>query len=150
MPYPTSSFSIRLEDLDRRLVAIKARAEREVARMAAEATPSSRLFALHAAMKAEAAELTAARTFASSTPGFVAYVRDVKGDGTLDVGAEFLAVLSAVEAVVAAIEAGFPADASGFLLAQTWGANGPADRTFTPAQTSGIRSQLSGVVAAIA
>ena len=60
------------------------------------------------------------------------------------------AVIAAIDGVTAWIVANFPKDGSGFLLAQTWGANAPADRVFTPAQLAAFRTQLDSLIATIA
>ena len=61
-------------------------------------------------------------------------------------------MLAAIDDTRAWVRASFPdsvGDGSGFLLAQTWGSNGPVDRTFTPTQTSGLQTQLDALVATV-
>lgn len=149
MAYPTGSFAIKLDSVDRAVSSLKEYASRIDSVLASSDVPSSFVLGIHATMRARARELAEVRTFAQSNPGFVAYVRDQKGDLTLDVGAAFLSVIAAAGDVADTIEAGFPKDASGFLLARIWGPGGPEDRSFSPSQMSAVRAKLAALIASI-
>ena len=136
--------SLTLERIDNLATQTKNFATRRQQQMAAGNVGSSLIFDVHINMKRAAADLTAA----ASVSGIVQYAKDQKNDQNLDVVAEFNAMITAINAVVTAIESTFP-DSGGFLLAQTWGTNGPEDRQFAPASTAGIRTQLQGVIDAI-
>lgn len=84
-------------------------------------------------------------------PGLVAYVRAQINDDTLDIVAEYNTMLTQINAVRNWIIANFPKDANGFLLYHTFGATGRiVQRTLTPAQTAGLRTQLDALIATIA
>lgn len=146
MAYPTDSLSRVLEDIDRRMIGLKELAVRRKAEMAAGNVGSMAIVQdlFPSLRKHRAALVTAA-----ATQGIGAYAQQIKNNGTLDVVEEFNAVITAIDNVLNWISANFPKDASGFLLAQTLGAEGPVDRQFTPAQTAGLRTQLDTIISAI-
>lgn len=146
MAYPTGMLSFVLEGIDQRILKVKQQAQALRTDAAAGAIQSGRILSTHQYLRAERAALTAA----ASTPGLAQYARDQKNNQTLDVVAEFTAVIAAIDQVVGWIETNFPKDAGGFLLERTLGADGPLERTFTPAQTAGFRTQLDSLIAMIA
>lgn len=145
MAYPTGMLSLVLEDIDRRAIHIRQTAINVRAECAAGNVPSSRILNLFVFLKQERSAIVTA----SGTPGIVQFARDQKNSGTLDVVVEFNAMIAAIDGTTDWIDANFPKDGSGFLLAQTLTGSGPLDRTFTPAQTAGLRTQLDAVVASI-
>lgn len=150
--WPTDRYAKRLEDLDRSLIDVKAFAGRWSSKMAAGNVSSSAVMNAYASMRGVYKNLDAVKTYAASDPDFIAYIRDQKADASLNVAAEFNAVLSAIDDVVTEIQTAFPTYETGgntYLLAQTWGNDRPVDREFTPAQTSNIQTKLDAVVAAI-
>lgn len=81
-----------------------------------------------------------------TTPGIGAYAQEQEGDPAYDVGAEFVTLLSLLDATIQDIIATFPTDGSGYLLAETLDASGNRiPRTFPGASLSGIRSNLNAV-----
>lgn len=79
----------------------------------------------------------------AAVPGLSAYAQEQYGSGTLNISAEFTAVLDALDDVTENIEATFPKDASGWLLAAQFGASVLTYRQFTPAQTSALAGLLN-------
>lgn len=145
MAYPTGMLSITLEDIDRRMVGVKLYAAQVRAELLAGNVSSSRILDLVVNLRQERLALVTA----ASVQGIGAYAQAQKNNGTLDVVAEFNAVIAAIDSVTSWIGTNFPKDGSGFLLAQTMTADGPLDRQFAPAVTSGLASQLANLVATI-
>lgn len=85
----------------------------------------------------------------AATPGLGDYAKAQLSDPTLDIGAEFTAVMEAIDDVTESIESTFPKDGSGFLLARQIGASAFTWRQFTPAQTSTLQGLLGSISAAI-
>jgi hypothetical protein len=86
----------------------------------------------------------------SSTPGLVAYAREQFDDPALDIAAEFTAMRNAALAVTAWVQNNFPKDASGYLLKEQFDDEiGLAVRSFTPAQTLGLRNTIDAFTATI-
>lgn len=84
----------------------------------------------------------------AATPGLVQYARDQYNDQTLDIVAEFQAMRAAVIGLRNWIFANIPKDANDVPLLQTLNADGTlSDRTVTPAQTAGFRTQAQAVLA---
>lgn len=85
-----------------------------------------------------------------ATPGIAAYAQAQYDDDTLDLAAEFTAVIAAVNGVTANVESTFPADGSGWLLAAKFGAGGTLEyRQFTPAQLATLAGLLNDLAATI-
>lgn len=63
-----------------------------------------------------------------------------------DVALEFTTMQNTIAATVTWIRNNFPKEIGGYLLAQTWGANGPVDRTFTSAELAGLRTQIDALL----
>ena len=146
MAYPTGMLSLTLEEIDRRAVDVKGYCTRTRDTLGAGNTPATTIFDLFIRLKSDRAAFAAA----TSVSGLAAYARAQKNDENLDVVTEFGEMLAAIDDVTAWISTNFPKDANGYLLAQTWGASGPVDRTFTPAATAGLRTQLDALIATIA
>jgi hypothetical protein len=137
---------ITLSNIDRRILALKTVLQELRSVAAAGPLASSRLLSLYTTLVTERAELVTA----AATPGILQYARDQKDNQTLDVVAEFNALVGLIDDLIAWIGTNFPKDANGYLLAQTLGPTKPVDRTFTVAQTAGLRTQLDLLIAAIA
>ena len=146
MAYPTGMLSLVLEEIDQRVIGLKSYAQKLSAQSAAGAVTSARVLNCYGDLKGARAELVRA----AATPGLAEYARAQKNNGTLDVVAEFNALIAQVDITVQWIVDTFPKDGNGSLLAQTLGAIGPDDRLFTPAQTAGLRTQLAALIALIA
>ena len=83
-------------------------------------------------------------------PGLVAYVREQISDPAIDIVAEYNAMLTQINATKNWIAANFPKDASGYLLYHQLGADSRiVQRTLAPAQTAGLRTQLTALIATI-
>ena len=145
MAYPTGMLSLTLQDIDRRAASLKAYCQRASDSMLAGNIGSATVFDLFIRLKGDRAVFSAA----ASVPGLADYAKIQKNSPNLDVVAEFTSMLSAIDGVTTWISTNFPKDGSGFLLAQTWGANGPVDRTFAPAVTAGLRTQLATLIGSI-
>lgn len=146
MAFKTGSIAFVYDDVRQLAAVTKEFCQRTSAAMAAGNTASTTVFDVLIRARQAVARFNALK----DTPGLAAYAKAQNDDPNYDVAAEFAAMVSALNALAAQIENDFPKDANGFLLAQTLGANGPVDRTFTPAQTVNIRARLNAVVAAIA
>lgn len=151
MAFPASSGALSdvLERACRVALSMKAQAQRARDRMAVGNVPSSTILDMDIVLRGFKTELQDA----AATPGIVDYAQGQLGDGTLDVAAEFSAMIAGIDDTVAWIRASFPVgsgQAAGYLLARTWGADGPVDRQFTPTQTEGLRTQLDALIATVA
>lgn len=149
MAYPTGLLSITLDAIDRRIVRMKSQVQTLRDATAAGPVGGSRILDLWGFLKTERPGLVSA----AATPGLAEYAREQKNktvsDPTFDVVAEFNALIAAIDNVTGWMEANFPKDAGGFILAQTFGASGLVDRQFTSAQTAGLRTQLDALLNAI-
>lgn len=145
MAYPTGMLSLTLEDIDRRLLRIKAQLQNLRTSAAAGNTAATIVMDLYRTLRVERAMLVTA----AGMSGLAAYAQAQKNNPQLDVAAEFTAVIAAMDNVTTWLTTNFPKDGSGYLLAQTWGPDGPVDRQFTPAETATFRTQLDGLIATI-
>lgn len=85
----------------------------------------------------------------AATPGLSAYAQGQYDDNTLDIVAEYQAVIAAIDAVTANIESTFPKDGSGYLLAAQFNGGALVYREFTPAQLTtlaGLLGTLAGMI----
>lgn len=86
----------------------------------------------------------------TAVPGLAAYVREQVNNPAIDIVAEYNTMLAQINATKNWIAANFPKDGSGYLLYHTLGADGRiVQRTLTPAQTAGLRTQLTALIATI-
>ena len=146
MAYPTDSLRAVLEDIDRSMISLKNRADRDVAVLAAAPVRGALILDEFVWLRTARNKLSSA----ASTPGIVQYAKDQKNDQGLDVVAEFNAVIAAIDAATAWIDGNFPKDGQGYLLQNTLGVDGPLDRTFTPAATGPLQTHLTALSATIA
>jgi len=89
---------------------------------------------------------------AAALPGIAAYARAQIDDPTLDIVAEFQAMVAKLDDTTAWVTANFPKDGSGFLLARQFQAGNTGrttDRQFSIAQTATLRLALDALIAAI-
>ena len=85
-----------------------------------------------------------------STPGLAEYAKDQENDQSYDVVAEFNALVASLDAVISTVKSTFPVDSGGFLLSETFNADGTrTPRTFTASQVATIKADLDTVVASI-
>lgn len=146
MACKTGSVAFAYDDVRQLATDVKDFCSRTSAAMAGGNTVSTTIFEVLIRARQSIARFNALK----NTPGLPAYAQSQNDDPAYDVAAEFTAMLAAVTALASQIESDFPKDANGFLLAQTFGAYGPVDRSFTPVQTASIRTRLNAVVATIA
>ncbi len=87
---------------------------------------------------------------ARTVPGIGPFAQEQCNDPTLDIAAEFTAMMTQLDATLSSIVTGFPKDVNGYLLYTTFDANGRyVYRQLTPAQTAPIRTNLTALIAAI-
>lgn len=142
MAYPTGTLGIVLSRVDERIASLKQLCIRTRDRAAAGPIVATVIIDTFIHLQDERNALLQAR----SVPGLAEYARAQKGNDTLDIVAEFNAVITAIEAASSWISSNFPADANGFLLRETLGANSPVDRSFATAATAGFRSSLQAII----
>jgi hypothetical protein len=87
----------------------------------------------------------------SAVPGVLQYAKDQYDDQAYNIGAEFTAMLGAIDAVIAEIHTSFPVDNSGGELKEkVLNADGSITmRTFTAAQLANVRTLLQTLDGAI-
>ena len=88
---------------------------------------------------------------AKATPGIVQYAQDQFNDPTLDVTAEYTAMLDAATSMATWVVNNFPTDATtDALLMQKFGVGGVAEPlVFTTAQLAGWRTEADALIATI-
>lgn len=85
----------------------------------------------------------------STIPGIGIYAQEQLNDGTLNIVAEFTTMTDVMIVAMDWVVDTFPKDGSGYLLKDKFNAYGLDVRQFTPVQTAGLQTALSGVVASI-
>lgn len=147
MPFPASreTLSLALEEATEAARNMRTFAQRASAQAAAGAVTSSEIFRVEQVLRHVRSRLVRAR----DTPGIGAYAQAQLGVGGLDIAAEFVAMLAELDATIQWVRDNFPRDATGILLAQTWGPEGPVDRIFAPAATAGLRARLDALAATV-
>ncbi len=83
-----------------------------------------------------------------TTPGLADYAKDQEIDPTYNVATEFTSMQSTITASMGWIVANVPTNVTA-KTPDTWGDGTLISDTFTPAQTSGLRTQLSSIIAEI-
>jgi hypothetical protein len=142
MAYPTGTLGIVLSRIDQQIAGIKQFCIRNRDAAAAGPITATTIIDIYLNLKRNRTELIQAR----SVPGLAEYARAEKGDATLDVVAEFNAVIAAIDSATTWIQANFPKDENGYILAQTWGTDSLIDRNFTTSQTTGLRNALQPII----
>lgn len=144
MAYPTGMLAVTLQDIDRLAIQLKAYANNAVAALNGTVT-SSQILGVYSNLSSMKAQFTAA----AGVSGLAQYAKDQKNSQSLDVVAEFTAMIAAIDTCRSWISTNFPKDGNGFLLSQTLGASGPVDRTFTSAQTVTLKTALTALAETI-
>lgn len=86
----------------------------------------------------------------AAVPGLAAYAQEQVDDPTLDIAAEYTAMVAAVDATITWVVDNFPKDANGWLLARTLTAQGQLqDRMFTTVALANLRTELDALIATI-
>lgn len=87
-------------------------------------------------------------TAAASVPGIGDYAKAQEGDLLYDVAAEFSTLSTAIDTAGGWILTNMPAS-GGYIQLEEWDASGVTVRTFAPAATAGLRTNLQVIVDAI-
>ncbi len=149
MPWPTQTTTLNdaLASVDRAARQLKERSAAFRAQAAEMNTAADRI------TEEVLRYLIVARdTFAAAAglSGIAAYVAEQRGVTEQAVVTAFSGMSAAVNSAIAWIVANMPKDANGYLLVRQIEAGGVMPyRTFTPAQTAGLRAALSAVEATI-
>jgi len=86
----------------------------------------------------------------TAVPGLVEYVRAQIDNAAVDIVAEYSTMLAQINATRNWVLTNFPKDADGYLLYHKFDAAGRiSQRTFSPAETAGLRTQLDALLATI-
>ncbi len=151
MAYPTSRLRTvtarAFNDADSTALGLRRMAGSLDAELAAgPVTATLILDRLLAEMRSSRATLVASKT----TPGILGYAQAQFSDLSIDLATEFAALIAAVDAVITWIVDNFPKDVDGYLERYKIAPDGEVtDRTFSTAQTAGLRTQLQALFAAI-
>lgn len=137
MAWPTGVLSIVLEDVDRRMLEVKALAERARTQLATD-TQSTYIVDLFIRLRAARLEFADA----AAVPGIADYARAQKNDPNLDAVTEFQSVMAAIDDITSWITGNFPKDGQGYLLAKQFTQDGTVDRSFAPGNTATLRTLL--------
>jgi len=85
-----------------------------------------------------------------SIAGIAAYAKVQEDNPALDVVAEFIALIAAIDAAITEIVATLPKDVNGWLLVNKINADGSlTPRNFTGAQLAGLITKMDAIVAAV-
>ena len=115
------------------------------ATMAAGSIPASVALGVLDQLRAIRTEMTTL----AATPGIAAHAQRQSG-ATVDIAAEYAAMVAAIDAAIAWITTNFPQDGDGYLLLEQFEASGArTERTFTPAQTAALRALLDTLAATV-
>jgi hypothetical protein len=106
---------------------------------------ASRVLSMWTRLNDAIARLTAI----AAIPGIGAWAKEEMNDPALDVATEFNAMMGTMADARDWIAANFPKDASGYLLEKQFSGTEIVSRTFTPAQTAGLRTELDALIATI-
>ena len=145
MPYKTNSLAKTLDEIDEVMIRLKAFAVSINNQMAAVNVDADYVINIRQRCLRDKATLQSL----ASTPGLVQYAKDQKNDQAYDIGAAYTSVVTAIDNLAAGIVSAFPKDGSNYLLERQFSATGVTIREFTPAQTSGLRTLVSAISAAI-
>lgn len=85
---------------------------------------------------------------AGAVPGMADFAKAQEGDTNYDVAAEFTAMVNACNGVINWIVANMPTN-SGYVLAEQWSSSGVTVRTFSTAETAGLRTTLETFIATV-
>lgn len=150
MPWPTQATTLNdaLASVDRAARALKERSAAFRAQAAAGNVPADRITEEVLRYLIVARDTFAA---ASALPGIAAYVAAQRGVTEQQAATAFTDMAGAVAGAISWIAANMPKDAGGYLLVRQIAGDGTLTyRSFTPAQTAGLRITLEAVEATIA
>lgn len=85
----------------------------------------------------------------SAISGIAAYAQAQEGDANYNVATEFTAMTNQIDATISWIIGAIPTGTGGFALLETWSSSGVTVRTFSTAQTAGLRTAIDALVATI-
>jgi hypothetical protein len=86
----------------------------------------------------------------AAVPGLGAYAQEQIANPSLNIATEFTAMATAIDNARSWIVTNFPKDASGYLLAMQFDANGRTnERLFDTASLAQLRTQLTALIATI-
>lgn len=152
MPFPTHTGSRltldrSLEELTRIAAGLKSLSASFRARLAAEITPRVEVHEFAGALAAHRARMQAL----ASTPGLAAFAQQQYDDPELDIIAEYLAMIGALDAVIQNIVTSAPtASPSGALIEATMDVHGiRTPLGYTPSQTATLRGLIDTLLTAI-
>lgn len=84
----------------------------------------------------------------SATPGISQYAKEMENDPLYDVAAEFTAMQGAISSALAWLDSNVPTNVT-IKSPASWDNGTLITNTFTPAQTAGLRTKISDVIAEI-
>lgn len=84
-----------------------------------------------------------------TVPGIAEYAKSQEDDSAYDVGAEFNAMISAIDAATSYIESALPTDGAGWLLERKLSNGAHIHRQFTAAQLSTLAALLQDIDSSI-
>ena len=143
-PASTATLSEGWINACRMALAMKRQAQEDRARMAAGPVPASLVLDMEPRLRDTKASLQQV----AAIPGIAEYAQQQANNPALNVATEFTAMLNALDNVVAWIRTNYPVH-NGYLLSQTFGATGRQDRTFSAAETAGLRTVLDALIASV-
>ena len=83
-----------------------------------------------------------------STPGILQYAKDQEAEPAYDISAEFTTMQAAISDALTWMDGNVPTNVTAKAPAD-WGDGSLISNTFTPAQTSGLQTELAAVIATI-
>lgn len=126
-------------------VQLKANCQAFVSYMAANDTDYDYLRNVYVRLKTANTQFTSLK----STPGLAQYAKDQEIDQNYDVVAEFNAMQSAIADVLTWMDSNVPTNVTADIPANWESGGSLITNTFTPAQTSALRTEINAVIAAI-
>lgn len=136
--------SVAYDTVRRAAVQLKMNLQTINARLSSENTSYESLQQIHTVLKRADDQFDSLKT----TPGLAQYAKDIEGDQAYDVVAEFTSMQAAIVAAMAWMDGNVPTSVT-VKSPSTWDDATIITSTFTPAQTGGLRTQLSAVIAEI-
>lgn len=146
MAFRTNSLSSVVTDLNDTMIRLKKVASAGITQL--NSGPTDARYVL--SIRQRAIKVLSELNTISKTAGIVDHIRKEVNDQTYAVDLEFTKVVAALTALQSGIESAFPVNADGYLLIEKLDAVDTVERTFTVAETTGVRSLLQTVVNSIA
>ena len=125
---------------------LKLNLQENVATLAAQTVEYGYIADIYLTMKFANAQFDSLKT----TPGLAAYAQAQENDQSYDVVTEFASMQAAVSAAMTWIETNIPQNVTAKEAADWERSSSLIATSFTPAQTAGLRTQLTGVITEIA